>query len=161
MMSDKLIKFRESLRYGMIENFKNDGYLVPILFFLEGDVPNIIRIPSLYFGSEEGHLMLADIIKEICTRPNVLAAGIINEASGVMMNDDSELAKLFFNGDITFSEIKDKKDIIVMIFSTPEGDEPIVYTVDIDSKTVLEEITDDNVQNYSGIFSHFFTWTAN
>jgi len=160
MTNKALIDFRECLREGMIENFEKDGCLVPIFFFYKDGIPVIGEIPGELLDSPEGKNMLAGVIRNVCQQPNVLAAGLIIEASGAKMDDDSDLAKLVKNGDVRISELKESQDIIIMVFSTPETEEFIAYCVDTDKKTVGEKFA-EQTDKFNGIFSNFFTWNKN
>lgn len=161
MSNTKLQDFKESLRQGMIENFERDGCLLPIMFFLKDGMPVIGEIPFELLETPERKDILAGTIRKICQQPNVLAAGLIIEASGVKMDDDSEMANLVKNGSVRISELKESQDIIVMVFSTPEGEELIAYCVDIKNKTVGEMFSGEETKGMGGIFSNFFSWTKN
>lgn len=161
MKNQKLNQFKEILRQGMIKNFEENGNLAPVMFFFKNNQPAISLIPPEFLSSYEGKQMLAVLLKKICQEPDVIAAGIIMEAYGAKMHKDDELSKLVTSGAMRVSELKDKQDIIVMIFSTPEGDECIVYEVDPATKTVGKKYTDSESFEYGGTFSHFFGWNKN
>ena len=75
------------------------------------------------------------------------------------IKDDNELLNSVLNGNIKVSEIKDNKDIIIMVFSTPEGEEMISYVVDSPNKTIVEPFDIDSKKGtYDGRFSNFFSW---
>jgi len=152
--------FKESLRKSMIMNFEKDGFLAPVLFFLQNNTPCFALIPRELLASNEKKEILADIIKKKCFEPNVFAAGIIMEANAAKIDIDSSLAKLVDNGDIRVSELKEKVDIIVLIFSTPEGEEIITYVVDCEKKVVGEPFSEGYGQ-LKGKFSGFFSWNKN
>jgi hypothetical protein len=150
--------FKEVLRQGMIANFKKDGYLTPIIFFYMKNQPIISMIPEELLGSRNKKELLAGMIRKICTEKPVLAAGIIFEANAAKMDCKSDLTKLVESGDIRVSELKEKQDIILMLFSTPEKEEMISYVVDCKNKTVGEPFADSaNATGMQGTFSNFFS----
>jgi hypothetical protein len=161
MKSKELNEFKEVLKEGMIANFKKDGFLTPILFFYMENKPMIIPVPSELFSCSESKQILARIIQNFCQENPVLAAGIIIEANGVKMDGDSEMSKLVMNGDIKVSELKEKQDIIFMLFSTPENDDLISYVVDCKNKTIGEPFSVNEITNACGVFSGFFSWNKN
>jgi len=161
MTSNKLNEFKEILIKGMVENFKRDGYLTPLLFFYKNGEPIGGEIPSELLASPEGKNFLAGIIRTVCREPNVLAAGIIMEANGAKIDNDTEMAKLVKNGNVRVSELKESQDIIVLLFSTPEKEELIAYTVNLENKTVGELFGGEELKGMGGIFSNFFTWNKN
>lgn len=161
MKNEKLQKFKEIMRQGMIMNFEENGNLAPVMFFYKADEPAISLIPPEFLSTSEGKQMLSSLLKSICREPDVIAAGIIIEAYGAKMHQDSELAKLVESGAMKISELKEKQDIIVMIFSTPEGEECIAYEVEPKTKTVGRMFTDSEATNYGGTFSNFFGWNRN
>jgi hypothetical protein len=161
MKSTKIINFKETLKNSMIENFKKDGCLTPILFFLEDNVPVINQIPSYLLSSQEGKHVLGNIMRRLCQEPNVFAAGIIMEAWGAKLDKDDEISKSLMNGDIRVRDLDNKQDIIMMIFSTPEGEEAISYIVDCKNKTIGEPFTGEEMDNMAGNFANFFNWTKN
>lgn len=151
----KVEKLKEVMRNGMIQNFKNDGFLVPVVFFLTDNQPHIAQIPNDMLKSTAGKVALAGNIKELCKSPEVQACGIIIEAYGAKINADSEDAKKVLDGVVRVSELDEKQDIIIMIFSTPEKDESITYLVDCKNKTVGEEFL-EGADGMNGIFGNFF-----
>jgi hypothetical protein len=161
MKSEKLNDFKEVLRNGMIANFEKDGYVAPIVFFFKDDRPIMSVVPPEYISTPEGKAMLAQMIKSFCAQPNVLAAGLIIEANGARMDADSEMTKLVLNGSVKISELKDKIDIIVMIFSTPESEELIAYEVDCENFKVGEKFSDEAAKAMGSTFSNFFNWSKN
>ena len=161
MTSIKLNEFKETLIEGMVENFKRDGFLTPLLFFYKDGEPIIGEIPFELLESPDGKNLLAGIIRTICQEPNVLAAGIIMEANGAKIENDTEMAKLVKNGNVKISELKESQDIIVLMFSTPEDEALIAYTVDCKNKTVNELFGGEEMKKIGGIFSNFFTWNKN
>lgn len=162
----KIQEFKEVMRQGMIQNFKEYGGLSPILFFLKDNQPHIIQLPTELFSSSEGKHKLLQVIKQICIEPNVLAAGMIIEAYGVAMRDEDKFAQEILSGNKRVSEHDNRKDIIVMIFSTPEFEELYSYEVNEDTKEVYGEFgkhekDNSNTSNLSGLFSGFFNWNKN
>lgn len=160
MANKKLNDFKEMLKTAMIENFKLHGFLTPIMFFLRGQEHIISIIPNELLEDYEGKLLVSNTIKRICEEPNVIAGGIIIEANAAKVNADSEMAKLLLNGNIRVSELKEKQDIIMMVFSTPEKEEMIAYNVDCKNKTIGELLICD-YDSYGGTFSEFFDCNRN
>ncbi len=160
-MENNLNDFKTALKEGMIKNFENDGYLTPFVFFYKDGIPMMSVIPPEMLSSGYGKEILGQMIKSFCTQPNVLAAGLIIEASGAKLETDSEMAKLLTNGDVRVSELKNKVDIIIMIFSTPESEEMIAYEVNCEKHEVGEKFGYDEAKAIGGTFSNFFTWNRN
>lgn len=163
-MESKLEKLKEVMRNGMIENFKRDGFLTPIFFMYKDGKPYIAPIPSSLLNTLEGKMEFADYIRDTCSEPNVLAAGIIIEAYGAVLNNDmnSDSIKKLESGELRVSNLDDKEDIILMIFSTPEKDEMISHIVNCKNKEVKDEFLDNEyTKSIGGIFSNFFNWTKN
>lgn len=159
-MTEKIQKFKETMHEGMVANYKKDGHLAPVFFGLTTVGPFFQLIPRDLLLPENKE-KLAIIIKHICKDPAVIAAGVIIEAYGAQVKADSEMAKLILNGDIDMKDIKDKNDIIIMLFSTPEEEEFIAYFVDDKTKTITGKFSEEQCKGYSGVFSHFFTWNKN
>lgn len=160
-MVNNLTEFKEVLRQGMITNFERDGYLTPILFFFKNGAPVIGMIPPELLANSMGKEVLASMIKENCQEPNVLAAGIIMEAYGAKIDENNPDRDKIASGEIRVSELNDKKDIIVMIFSTPESEELIVYEVDCENKLMCDRFGDEDMKQFDGLFSNFFYWNKN
>jgi hypothetical protein len=161
MKNAKLNIFKESLRNGMIENFQKYGELVPMLFFLKDNTPIMGQIPNELLSCTEGKMILAAKIRNVCIEPNVFAAGIIMEANGVKFEENNELSKQVINGNISISELKEKQDIIVMIFSTPEEEVMLAYEVNCNDKTVGNMFGEEEMKQMGGTFSNFFSWNKN
>ena len=161
MKNNELIEFRDFMRNSMIKNFENDGYLTPIFFFFRNGQPMLGIIPPEALSSYESKLQLADMIRRVCQDPTVIAAGIIIEAYGAKFDKNNPLSKLVENGDLRVSELKEKQDIIMMVFSTPESDEIITYAVDCKNKKVGEMFAEPDFGGFSGIFSKFFNRCEN
>lgn len=156
-MSTKTIK--KVMYDGMIENFEKDGFLQPILFFIKDGIPLIIPIPPDIIGTSEGKTRMIGMIKSMCTMPMVSGAGLIIEAYARKFNNDDELGKLVMNGDVKVKDLKDKEDIILMIFSTPEKETMTAHYVDCDNKVVGEKM--ESFDQLGGLFSGFFNWNKN
>ena len=158
-------EFKEMMRKGMIENYETDGEITPILFFLKDGKPHFVMIPPELFASPEGKYTIAQIIKNICVQPNVIAAGMIIEAFGAVIDNTHENAEDIISGNKKISEIDERKDIIAMVFSTPESEELIAYEVNEVTKEVGEQFgkNEDGTTNggLSGLFSGFFNWNKN
>lgn len=163
MSKEAINDFKEVLEKGMVENFKLMGFLTPIMFFYKDGQPIISEIPEEYLASPEAKNKLAQIIRKITRDPNTHVAGIIIEAYGTKIDKENEpdKAKSVLSGEVRISELDEKQDIIVMIFSTPEGEEMISYFVDPETKTVGESFTEGAAEQLAGVFSHFFDWNKN
>ena len=159
MANRKIDEFKEIMRTGMIKNFQSSGFLTPIMFFLRGNEGVVSQIPKELLENSEGKTKLADLIKSICKQPDVIAGGIIIEAYAKSVNQNNEMSKLLLNGDMRVSECKEKDDIIMMVFSTPEKEEAIAYYVDCENKTIGKEFPSDG--SFGGTFSNFFDWNKN
>jgi hypothetical protein len=161
-MNYKIEQFKEHMHESMLMNFKKHGVLTPVVFFLFCDRSIIEKIPSNLLNSPEGKDHLARAIKHMCQKPSVTATGIIIEAYGAKVNGNTELANLLLEGNIKVSELKEKEDLIIMIFSTPEGEEMFAYVVDSSTKTVIEPFNKNSkTTNSKGRFSNFFSWNKN
>lgn len=155
--------FKKVLHHGMIKSFEADGCLAPIVFFYKDDKPIISEIPNDLLNSSEGKIILADMIKTACLNPTTRVAGIIIEAYGVKLDEkqDSDINESIKRGEIRVSELDEKQDIIIMIFSTPNSEEFISYCVDPKTKTVGEEFIGESADVMAGTFSKFFNWSKN
>lgn len=161
-MENNLVnEFKEIMRKSMIENFENDGALTPVIFFIKDNQPIISQIPYEFLESQEGKYLISQVIKNICSQPNVLAVGMIIEAYGAITNPDDKISKDIISGEIKVSDLDDKQDIIVMIYSTPEKEEIIAYVVDEENKKVLDRFGETDANSLSGLFSGFFNWSKN
>lgn len=159
-MNYKIEQFKEHMHQSMLMNFKKSGFLVPVVFFLFCKRSIIKKIPRNLLSNPEGKDHLANAIKHMCEDPRVTAAGIIIEANGAKIKGDNELLNSVLIGNVKVSELKEKQDIIIMIFSTPEGEELISYVVNSSNKTIVEPFN-DNKGSYDGKFSNFFGWNKN
>jgi len=159
-MTERVQIFKEAMHISMVKNYEKDGHLAPVFFGLTTQGPIFQVIPRELLIPENKE-KLAIIIKQICKNPLVVAAGLILEAYGAMIHKDSEMAKLVLNGDMDMKDIKDKHDIIIMLFSTPEEEEFIAYFVDEKRKAITGKFSEEQCKDYSGTFSHFFNWNKN
>lgn len=153
--------FKDAMHQGMIKNFERDGHLAPVLFLYKEGNPTIGEIPNELLSTPEGKDVLSGIIHNICLDPDVLAVGVIMEAYGAKIDKDNEMAKLVSEGNIRVSEMKEKQDIIMMVFSTPEKEEYFSYVVDCENKTVGEVFGEGTDHLMKGRFSGFFNWKKN
>lgn len=147
----------------MIKEFSMVGGLTPIMFFYKGGQPIISEIPDTFLINSTGKVALANIITKICGEPDTLMAGIIIEAYGakISIEEDLEEAKEVLSGEKKVQDIESRQDIIVMISSTPEGEEIISYIVDPEAKAVGEEFSGAGADQIAGTFTHFFNWKKN
>jgi hypothetical protein len=151
--------FKNVLHQGMIHNFKNNGFLAPVLFFMDNHKqPHFELIPPQFLSTPEGKEQLGITIKKICTSLNIICAGMIIEAHAKKLdkNKDKELGDKLQRGDIRVSELQEKEEVIIMIFSTPNSEESIGYYVDPKTKTIKEKMESDG--KTGGLFSRFFDW---
>ena len=156
-MNQNLMRIKEVLHQGMIQNFKKDGELAPIMFFVDGGIPIFRLIPPKLLADVTGKEILAKNLKNIAKKASVTAVGIIMEAYGTKVSNNSEMAKLLLNGGLRVGELKEKQDLIVLIFSTVEGEEVVMYEVDPQTKSIGRLYLDKEAgKNSDGIFSHFF-----
>lgn len=135
MKNQKLNDFKEILKQIMIENFQRDGHLTPLLFLYKNDEPVIHQIPEELLSSKSKKELLANMIRTLCQEPTVLAAGIMIEA-------------------------KKKQDIILMVFSTPEGEEIFTYPINRENRIIGEPLDAETKKNDS-IFFGFFSGNKN
>lgn len=56
MSNEAINSFKKVLHEGMIENFKKDGFLTPIMFFYKGGLPFISTIDDTFLNSNEGKM---------------------------------------------------------------------------------------------------------
>jgi len=150
--------FKEVMRKGMIENFKRDGCLSPVVFFyIKDEIPQIGIIPKNMLESTASKASFALNIKTLCIDPNVLAVGIIVEAYSAKIDENSNNAQKLLTGELSLRDSSiEKRDVITMIFSTPEKDESIVYSVDCEKKTVGEVFSPEGTESMGSIFGNFF-----
>ncbi len=155
---------------GMKKNFERDGIIRPIAFFLhkfpvdekfpEGVPPTPTIIPiDEYLNDVDWKKGLSYTMHKMCENPMLLAAGIIAEANYTMFNNNDELGKLILSGALKINELKNKNDIIMMIFGTPIEEEIFIYGVDIKNKTVGERYPETN--EFGGLLTNLFGWNKN
>lgn len=146
---------KEAMLQGMIANFKLDGSLMPVFFFLKENQPCMSLIPPEFLSSHEGKVRLSELLREISKDPRVTAVGLIYEAYMACTESESQLDKLLNSGNLRIADLKAKQDVIVMHFATPERQEAFIFPVDVKSKTIGERLyTADSVA--VGIFTNFF-----
>jgi hypothetical protein len=161
MIKKKLCEFKESMRNAMIKNFERDGFLAPVVFFYKGNSPMIGQIPFELLENSGGKDVLAGIIRLTCQEPDVFAAGIIMEANGAKVDVGTENAEKLLSGEMSVADYKNKQDLIVMVFSTPEDEEMFAYEVDCENKTVGELFSGEALRHFTGTFANFFCWNKN
>jgi hypothetical protein len=156
--NDKNINdFKIALHKGMIVNYKRDGFITPIIFFMTVKKQGFVQaIPPEFLKTSEGKSKLSTFIKQICSDLSVIAAGIMIEAYAKSVEKDNELGDLLQKGNVKVSELKEKDDIILMIFSTPKFEEIIGYYVNPETKEVKTKL--ENSSEIGGIFSQLFDW---
>lgn len=159
-MSKLIERVKDVFTKGMIQNFEQDGYLAPIAFFIKGDTPHIIPIQSDMINSVEGKIELSNIMKKICSEPTVLVAGIVSEAYSAKIMDSS-MVGIIERSDIRVHDLDNKEDIILLLISSPEGDDIVAYVVDIENKRVCERFDKVGLNQFGGLFSGFFNWNRN
>lgn len=159
-METNIETLKNVMKKGMIDNFTNDGTLIPVFFWLENNQPIITQIPNKYLQDNEGKSILGGVIRKKCADENVTAAGIVFEANGVKMNPDkdSETVQKLMKGEMKVSDMDNREDIIVLVFSTPDKHEIITYNVDCKNKKVIDEHVSDGENSGAGIFNSFFKW---
>lgn len=159
-MFAEIEEFKNAMKEGMIKNFETDGYITPVLFFINNGELKISQIPNYLLMTDDGKDYLSSKIKSMCALPSIQAAGIIIEAWGAKLEADSDDAKALLNNEINVSELNEKQDIIMLIFSTPTKSESIAYTVDCENKKILGDFCDE-AKLVGGRFANFFQWTQN
>jgi hypothetical protein len=159
-MFAEIEKFKDVMKEGMIKNFEADGCLMPVLFFIDNGELVISQIPNFIFMTEAGKDSLANLIKDKCVNPSIQAAGMVIEAWGAKIDAKSDAAKALLNNEISVSELDEKQDIIMLIFSTPTKSETIAYVVDADNKKIIKEFG-EGIDLISGRFANFFQWSQN
>jgi hypothetical protein len=161
MDDPKINIFKEGLRSGMIENFKQDGGLAPFVFYLRENEIKTIPVPDQILASQNGKAFVGQVIRAITHTPGVLATGIIIEAWGMKFKEDDKHFDSVMNGEMQVRDVEGRKDIILLIFSTPEKEEIIAYEVDCENKTVGEQFMGKDAAQFEGIFANFFDWNRN
>jgi len=136
--NETIYRLKECMVEGMISNFKTDGELVPVLFFLEENQPSITQIPDEYVTTATGMATLIDLINRMRKKPSISAVGFIYMASMACVQIGSVVEQLIRMGALRINDLKIKQKVIVMHFATPEYQEDFVFPVDIKNKTVGE-----------------------
>ena len=158
-MNEKIQWFKKFMHDTMLENYKRDGHLSPVFITFSNEKILITPIPRDQLKPENKQA-LATTIKNTCKNPLILASVVIIEAYGAQVKPDSEVINKIMKGEIDMSDIEDKNDIIIMIFSSPEEEEFIAYYVDDKTKIVGERFCEEG-DNFEGLFSHLFAWNKN
>jgi hypothetical protein len=158
-MNKKIEWFKKMSHDSMLLNYKKDGYLAPVFITYTNEQILITQIPRELLLPEK-KIQLAETIKAVCKNPTILAAVLILEAYGAQVDPKSEIINQIMKGEIDMSEIEEKKDIIIMIFSSPQEEEFIAYYVDDKTKTIGERFCEDG-NHFDGMFSHLFSWNKN
>jgi hypothetical protein len=129
---------RETMLEGMIANFKKDGCLLPVFFYLRNNQPYMSIIPEEFLSSIEGKVRLSQILRQICKDQRVSAIGFIYEAYLAKTERGSHLGKLLESGNLRVADLNIKQDVIVMHFATTECQEAIIFPVDVKNITIGE-----------------------
>ena len=158
-MNEKIQWFKKFMHDTMLENYKRDGHLSPVFITFSNEKILITPIPRDQLKPENKQA-LATTIKNTCKNPLILASVVIIEAYGAQVKPDSEVINKIMNGEIDMSDIEDKHDIIIMLFSSPEEEEFIAYYVNDKTKTVGKRFCEEG-DNFEGLFSHLFAWNKN
>ena len=158
-MNEKIQWFKKFMLESMIENYKRDGHLSPVFITFTTEKILITPIPRDML-KPENKLELATTIKNTCKNSLILASVVILEAYGAQVEPDSEVINQIIRGEIDMSDIEDKRDIIIMLFSSPEEEEFLAYYVNDKTKTVGERFCEDGT-HFEGMFSHLFAWNKN
>lgn len=156
-------KLKKTMHDGMLKAYKQDGMLVPILFYHQNGEPTLTQIPSMLLSSAAGKDILTEYIKKICLEPTTLCAGLVIEAHGVKLNPDEDVedTEKLEMGELVVSEHPKRFDMIMFIFSTPEKDEITIYEVDPKNKTIGEKHGGEEANIIASRFSEFFKWIKN
>jgi len=154
----KLEMMQKVMEGKMIENYETHGHLVPVIAFISVDFETrIIPIPKEALEDARGKSVLVDMIKDACKEPEIAAAAIILEAYAKRVSStEDEMAKLILSGNIRVRECKEKDDVLMFLFSTPNKEEMVTYFVDDKKKLVLGKVPGDQTGDIGGIFSNLF-----
>ena len=158
-MNEKIQFFKKIMHDSMLENYKRDGHLSPVFITFSNEKIFITPIPRDQLKPENKQMLVATI-KNTCKNPLILASVVILEAYGAQVEPHSEVIDQIISGEIDMSDIEDKHDIIIMLFSSPEEEEFLAYYVDDKTKTVGERFCEDGT-HFEGLFSHLFAWNKN
>jgi hypothetical protein len=151
--------FKESITKTMIQNFKDDGFLVPAIVALSIDAVVPAVVPEDLLSDEEGKAIIIGAMKRIAQVPGVKAVAFIFEAYGLMAVIGSEEDQQQAEGK-SLQDIKGSRDIIVCVLSTPERDEIVSYFVDPKQKLISEPFIIGDTK-MAGSFSKFSAYTRN
>lgn len=151
--SSNLLK--EAMLQGMFANFKMDGSLMPVFFFLKENQPCMSLIPPEFLSSHGGKVRLSQLLREISKDPRVTAVGLIYEAYMACTESESQLDKLLDSGNLRVADLKTKQDVIIMHFATPERQEAFIFPVDINNRTIGERFDTSNAAT-NGLFANLF-----
>jgi len=158
-MNKKIQWFKKMTHDSMLLNYKRDGHLLPVFITFSTEKILITLIPRDML-KPENKPALAATIKNVCKNPLILASVVIIEAYGAQVDPKSEIINQIMKGEMDMSDIKEKNDIIIMIFSSPEEEEFIAYYVDDKTKTIGKRFCEEG-DNFEGLFSHLFAWNKN
>ncbi len=141
----------------MISSFENNGYLDPRIFFIKNNSRDIWHVQSEMFSDPYLKQLLVDKIKQMCQDPALLAVCIMYEAYMVIdSQQEQELSNLIEKGIKRVSDCEQKKDIIMMLFSTPDEEEAISYFVDCENQRIINENPLRSKNVFGGIFHNLF-----
>lgn len=152
-------EFKNMIYSGMTAAFERDGFVQPLAFFLINGQPVIVEIPMDFMANYESKAIMVAGLKRICGMPGVTAGAFVTEAYAAKFEENDQRKDLVMNGAMRVSECDNKQDIIMMVFSTPVGEEMISHFVNPENKTVGEKM--DDVEKFEGLFSGFFKWAQN
>jgi len=144
-------------------NEYNRGKFRPFIFFLNQGQTVVIPIFVDFFRDDEGKLMLAQMIRDICKMPFVTLAGLAFEAhmAKIDVTDNTSIEEAVKQvAGKKVSQMPDKVDAITAIFSSPEGESAVMYQVDERNHRVLQNLSEE-AKSITGTFSHFFEWNLN
>lgn len=152
-------EFKDMIYGGMKAAFERDGQIRPMGFFLIAGNPVIVEIPMDFMENYQSKSILANGLKKMCQMPGVEAGAFVTEAYVTMVDENTENAEAIKNGDIRVSDLENKNDIIMMVFSTPIEEVMIGHFVNPEEKTIGEKLDSGGV--FKGMFSGFFKWCEN
>jgi len=128
-------RFRDFMMKVKMDDFKSNGTITPVYFFLKDNQPCVGYLPPEFLESQEGKAALSYLLKEVCKDPSVSAMGWIFEAY--------------------LTQEGCKFDTIMMNFATRESEELFVFPVDIINKTIGERFDVLNTAT-KGLFVNLF-----
>jgi hypothetical protein len=147
---------KQAVKHGIRVNYEKFGEVSPIVFILIDGKPRIQPIPNLFLETNEGKEKFMATLRLVCKDTSVSCAGIVIEAwARSFSSQEDHLAQLLMDGNMKVRDLKEKDDVIVMIFATPDKEEGFVYKVDEKNKKIsMEEPMKAGFSE--GIFSNFF-----